>query len=312
MVSETEAACPWTFEDLCLWAYCVVDELWPRIAPRCRRPGPAPACTDAELVTMALVGECKGWDEETVLVSEWAKRRDLFPRQPSRSRFNRRRRQLTGAINALRRLVLAALDLAADRRCVLDSLPIPVIRFHLVPAGNRAEWQAHEARFGKVPSQKVTIFGYKLYLLTTLNGVILDFVLAPANVPELQAGTELLAEHTDLEVLGDKAFISAAVAATLREENRVRLLTLPRRNEQRQVPAAVRRALNAARQVAETVNGQLAEQFRIETNHAQSFWGLCARLATKLTAHTLCLHLNRLLGHADALRIKALAFPRPN
>jgi len=34
-----------------------------------------------------------------------------------------------------------------------------------------------------VPPKKCTIFGYKLYLLTTLNGVILDFVLAPANVP---------------------------------------------------------------------------------------------------------------------------------
>ena len=38
----------WTFEDRCLWTYCLVDELWARIAPRCRRPGPAPVCSDAE------------------------------------------------------------------------------------------------------------------------------------------------------------------------------------------------------------------------------------------------------------------------
>jgi len=301
-----------SFEDFCLWTYVLVDELWPQIAAGGPRPGPAPACTDPELVTMALVGECKGWDEETVLLSEWAAHRDLFPVQPERSRFNRRRRRLAGAINQLRRLVLAALDLAADRRCVLDSLPIPVIRFHLVPAANRADWQAFEARFGKVPSKKATIFGYKLYLLVTLNGVIRDFVLAPANVPELQAGVELLEEHTDLEVLGDKAFVSAPAQARLRAENRLALRTLPRRNQQAQPPADVRRLFNAARQVVETVNGQLAEQFRIEVNHAQSFWGLCARLYTKLTAHTLCLHLNRLLGAADILRIKALAFPRPN
>jgi len=36
---------------------------------------------------------------------------------------------------------------------------------------------------------------------------------------------------------------------------------------------------------------------------------LCARLASKLTAHTLCIYINRLLGKADALQIKALAFP---
>ena len=33
------------------------------------------------------------------------------------------------------------------------------------------------------------------------------------------------------------------------------------------------------------------------------------RVATKLTAHTLCIYLNRLLGNADFLKIKALAFP---
>jgi hypothetical protein len=32
-------------------------------------------------------------------------------------------------------------------------------------------------------------------------------------------------------------------------------------------------------------------------------------LYTKLTAHTLCIYLNRLLDNPDWLRIKALAFP---
>jgi Transposase DDE domain len=301
-----------SFEDFCLWTYVLVDDCWGAIAPGCARPGPAPLCSDPELVTMALVGECLGWDQETEALSRWAAHRDLFPRQPSRTRFNRRRRQLQGAINQVRRLLLGRLDLAGDRQCVLDSLPVPVIRFHLVPDNNRADWQAREARFGRVPSKKQWVFGYKLYLLVTLSGVILDFALAPANVLELQAGTELLEEHTDLVVLGDKAFISAPLRERLRRANRLALLTLPRRNQRRQVPQAVARLLNAARQVAETVNSQLAEQFRIEVNHAQSFWGLTARLYTKLTAHVLCVYLNRLLGTPDVLRIKALAFPQPN
>ena len=67
---------------------------------------------------------------------------------------------MTGAINELGRSVLAALDFAHDRQCVLHSLPIPVIGFHLVPSGARAYWQSDDARFGKVPSKKATIFGY--------------------------------------------------------------------------------------------------------------------------------------------------------
>jgi hypothetical protein len=183
--------------------------------------------------------------------------------------------------------------------------------FHLAPHGARAYWLSYDARYGKVPAKSLTIFGYKLYLLVTGNGVIRDFALAPANVMELQAGIELLEEHTDLVVLGDKAFISAPAQARLRAENRLILRTLPRRNQRQQVPPAVARALNAARQIVETVNSQLAGQFGIETNHAQSFWGLTARLITKVTAHTVSLALNRLLGAPNLLRIKALAFPKP-
>ena len=146
----------------------------------------------------------------------------------------------------------------------------------------------------------------------TANGLIRDFALAPANVPELVAGTELIEGHADLDVLGDKAFLSSAVQARLADENGLSLRTLPRRNQRAQLPAGAARALNALRQVVETVNSQLAEQFGVEVNQAQSFWGLCARLATKLTAHTLCLHLNRLLATPEVLHIKALAFPRPN
>jgi hypothetical protein len=155
---------------------------------------------------MALIGEAKGWAQETERLSNWANHRDRLPHQPERTRFNRRRRQLQGAINELRRLVLGVLDLALDRQCALDSLPVPVIRFPPVPGGNRAEWQAHAARFGKVPSKRSTIFGDTLYLPVTRSGVILDSLLAPANTPELPAGEELLGEHADLDALGDGAW----------------------------------------------------------------------------------------------------------
>jgi hypothetical protein len=89
----------------------------------------------------------------------------------------------------------------------------------------------------------------------------------------------------------------------------MRLLTLPRANQKQQVSDEVRRLFNQVRQIIETVNGPLTEQFGIETNHAHSFWGLCARLHTKLAAHPICLYLNRLLGNPDWLRIKHLAFP---
>lgn len=72
---------------------------------------------------------------------------------------------------------------------------------------------------------------------------------------------------------------------------------------------STKRLLNAARQIIKTTNDQLTEPFHLETDPAHSFWGLCARLYSKLTAHTLCISINRLLGKPNFLQIKSLAFP---
>lgn len=296
------------FDDFCLWMYVTVDEIWVQMGSLFNRPGPQPLCSDSELMTMALVGECRGWDVETELLSHLREHTDLFHHIPSQSRFNRRRRNLMYAFNFMRRIILSMLDVAQDKQCVIDSLPIPVVQFHLVP-GSTADWGAQGASFGKVPSKSQTIFGYKLHMLVTLGGTILDFELAPAHETDLNVGFELLVEHTDLDVFGDKAYISAAKAAELGLNNRLHLQTLPRRNQKKQLPPTARKAINSARQIIETVNGQLTEQFNIETNHAHTFWGLCTRLYTKLTAHTICIYLNRLLGKPNFLQIKSLAFP---
>ncbi len=299
------------FDDFCLWVYVIVDELWRQLPPVYKpTSGPEPACSDSELIAMALAGECRGWGKETELVRCWREHRHLFPVVPERSRFNRRRRNLLQAINAIRQGLLAVLDLAQDRQCAIDSLPVPVLGFHLVPgAASKAAWQSAGATFGKVPTKKQTIFGYKLHLLVTLNGVIRDFALAPANEGDLGVGAALLREHEALAVLGDKGYISAPVAAEPRDEHGVLLLTVPRRNQRQPLPADTCRLLNRWRQVVETVNDQLTEQFAVGRHHAHTFRGLCARLYTKLAAHTLCVYLNRLLGSADCLQIKALAFP---
>jgi hypothetical protein len=115
------------------------------------------------------------------MLCHWREHRALFPHVPSQSRFNRRRRNLMNGFNLVRQVVLRCLDLAQDQQCVIDSLPVPAVEFHLVP-GSTADWQAHGAAFGRIASKKQLIFGYRLHLLVTVGGLILDFELAPANV----------------------------------------------------------------------------------------------------------------------------------
>ena len=83
------------FEDFCLYLYVLVDDFWAQIGQHYRRPGPAPACSDSELLTLVLAGECRGWDQETDLLAGWQAYRALFPALPERSRLNRRRRALS-------------------------------------------------------------------------------------------------------------------------------------------------------------------------------------------------------------------------
>lgn len=297
------------FADFCLWMYVIIDELWQEVAPLYRRPGPAPRCSDSELLTLLLVGECQGWDRETDLLSLWREHADLFPVLPERSRLNRRRRNLLDALNDLRRIVLTVLDLAGDPQTIIDSMPVPVMSFRRVgfsPA--TGDWKADGAAYGRVSRKQHAFFGYKLHLLITFGGVIRDFVLAPANERDLPIGEALLTEHHDLVTLADKAYISAPVAQRLQTKVNVTLLTVPRVNQVQRLSPGLIALQHRYRQLIETVNAQLTLQFHLKANHAHHCWGLCARLLAKLTAHTLCIYLNRLLGNPDWLQIKALAF----
>ena len=91
-------------ELLFVYVYCLVDDAIKAGAlfiPR--RPGPAPACTDAELLTIALVRHLLGRRSENGFLAEI--RRDwlhLFPRLPHQSEVNRRTRWLWGAFEQLR------------------------------------------------------------------------------------------------------------------------------------------------------------------------------------------------------------------
>ena len=295
------------FDDFCLWVYVLVDDMYKELEGHLRRPGPKPACSDSELIAISLIGECLRWDVETELLSHMQAHRDKFPIIPEQSRFNRRRRNLMGTINEMRRMMLARTELYYDEHCVVDSLPVPVVKFHLAPQ-SRIRWSDWGADYGAVPSKKEMIFGYKLHMLITLGGLIIDFELAPASKLDLAVGRELLAEHENRIVIGDKAYVSAPAAEELWQSNRIRLLTKPRKNQKKQIPEHTRRLYDSVRYMIETINSQLEAQFSIETNRAHTLWGLCARLYTKLTAHTLCICINRLLGVPDFLKIKRLAF----
>ena len=103
-------------EDLFACVYVMVDDSIISgaiaIPPR---PGPAPACSDAELLTIALVRHLLGRRSEAGFLAEagrdWAR---LFPVLPHQSEANRRIRWLWGAFEQFR-AALAASEPASPR-----------------------------------------------------------------------------------------------------------------------------------------------------------------------------------------------------
>jgi len=89
------------------------------------RPGPAPACSDAELLAVALVRHLLGRRSEAGFLAEvardWA---HLFPALPHQSQANRRIRWLWGAFEQLRAMLAARLP--ADDCQQVDTTALPV------------------------------------------------------------------------------------------------------------------------------------------------------------------------------------------
>jgi DDE family transposase len=298
-----------SFVDLCTAVYALVDDRYRLVvAPYDRRPGPEGACSESEVITLSLVAELIGMDEESRFLAYVRRNHPaLFPRLPSLSRYNRRRRRLVEATNrirlALARDVLLHSSPEGRDLAIIDSLPVPVVGFAHARGAHR--WYG-EARYGRNAAKGQTFYGYKLHLLASASGLVLDFALVPANLTDGTLAEQLLIGQRDLTVLGDKAYIDAALQALLARRNHVHLLTPARANQRPPQGGRLPGLIAHFRQAIETLNSQLAEQFAVERNRAKSVPGLCARIQAKLTAHTIGLLLNCLCGR-PLRSLKALA-----
>lgn len=287
------------FVELCTYVYVVTDEVYRRVvAPYDTRPGPRSGFTDSELLTVSVVAELVGLDAETRCLTYLRRNHPtLFPLLPERSRYNRRRRQLAEVTNRLRGAVMARLwrVLEAEGRdlCAIDSVPVPAVGF---PHARHAHRWYGEAAYGRVASKRQTIYGFKLHLLISQCGLILDFALVAANATDGALAEQLLIDKAGLTVLGDKGYINGPLHQRLAARNGLTVLTPQRRNQKVQLPAALTRAINRARQIIETVNSQLVGQCHLQRNRAKSLGGLATRIHAKLAAHTLGLYLNYHLG----------------
>ena len=93
-----------------------------------RRPGRNPDCPDADILTVAWLLEYIGEDSENKGYQRIkAELKTVFPNLPERSRFNRRRRNLSAASEGIRRALMPYLR--KTEVFIVDSFPVPVCDF---------------------------------------------------------------------------------------------------------------------------------------------------------------------------------------
>ena len=181
-------------EDLFVHVYVLIDDLITAgiiaIPPR---PGPVPACSDAELLAIAQVRHLLGRRSEAAFLAEVA--RDwphLFPCLPHQSEANRRTRWLWGAFEQLRGYL--ARQLPADDCQQIDTTALPVK--HTSRVRGPDSWTGPSglhARFGRDAAHAEWFYGFRLAVRTDLGSrVVRAWSIVPAAVNEREVAADLL------------------------------------------------------------------------------------------------------------------------
>src|SRR5436190_11128056 len=155
------------------------------------RPGPAPKLSDSEVVTIALYQELIGEPREDHFFRLYQEQlRSYFPGLNERSRYNRRKRDLWSVILAVRMTLQMVLDaLGQEETAVIDSAPVPCVAYKRSKADSDF---AGCADYGVCSSKAMKYFGFKLHTIVSLTGVVMSFLLTPANRYDNQPVVEFL------------------------------------------------------------------------------------------------------------------------
>jgi hypothetical protein len=292
-------------EEFIIEVFCMIDDELTRWAAqdRLRRRGFAPALSDAEVITIELVGEFLGLDRDTAIWSYFRRHwRALFPALGSRTTFARQAANLWAVKQVLYRRVLSHIDISNQRLFLVDGFPMPTCGFGRAP---QARTFAGQASFGYCATKKQYYYGFRGQIVCTASGVIVGATVAPANVSERAAMWDALPAREGW-LIGDKGYIDRVLAEQLSDERGLRLETVRVRSNMRETrPQRHLRALTSIRTLVETVIGQLSERLHIERVRARDAWHLTSRLIRKILTHTVAVALLR--KHGDySLRFERL------
>lgn len=248
--------------------------------------GRKPDFSTSEVMTLMIAEDYIPYPGETQYLGYIrANHRALFPKLLSQSQFNRRARRLRHLVEALRRDWLMELGVDQQTTYLIDTKPIPVMGYKR--SKHRSNFRG-SAEFGYCVSRKLYYFGYKLVMVTTLDGIPLVYDMVPANTDERQAAEAVIDRITNATLLGDKGFLGVEWQNQMHQQTRTTVVTPKRKNQKIQHPEGFEALLNSVRERIEGVFHELQNTGRnLERLLAKTVEGLATRVIAKITAHLL-------------------------
>lgn len=303
MAGRTNCITDACWEDVWTIWYVLVDDAYQALEQyygAWRRSGPEPTCSDSEVITVALIVDTWFHGHEALGLAFLRQYHPtLFPHLPPNGWFNTWRTRLVPLIDHVRRLITAHYRLIAadDPDRLVDSAPIPVCTYRRAGANRTLNGSAY---FGVMTSRGAKLFGVRLYLTTTTNHVIDDWVLAPASYHDSQVLPALCEQLQDTVVLGDGAFHNPTSAPVLAERT-VFVYAPPRWDTRARPPwpEPIRRWIRMIRRRIETALSVLTTVFTIEQPRSRSLPGLVSRISTRILAYNLCFITGTLLSQLN-------------
>lgn len=245
--------------------------------------GAKPTFSDSEMLTLMLAHDYVPYPSETqYLAFIRANHGQLFPQLVDQSQYNRRARGLVWVTEPLRRAGLRMLGVGQPDYLLLDTKPIPVMG--MKRSKRRSDFRG-KADYGYCAARQLHYFGYKLVLLTPLDGLPLWYDLVPASTDERAAAEPVLERLHGVDILADKGFIGEAWQADIRARTGNRLWTPKRANQKQRNPPEFDRLLNCVRERIEGVFHSLQNTGRnLERLLAKRERGLPIRVAAKIAS----------------------------
>jgi hypothetical protein len=283
-----------TLDDYILTVFCLVDDQLTALhLNHVRQHGFAPRLHDSEVLTIELVGEFLGFDQDAPLFGYFRRHyAAAFPglRQVHRTTFRRQAANLWAVQQGLHQH-LAGLLTAGDPLWHVESMPVPACQFARARSCQRF---AGAAAFGKDHVIHQTLYGFRLHLRTSRDGIIEAAALAPAHAAETEVLWDLTPPAGSVG-LGDRNYWSPALTEALAQGG-IRLLA-PFQNKKRDPQPARSRLRRGRHGLIETVNGQRAGRFHAKRTWAKDLWPLCSRILRKILSHTVAAWINVRQGH---------------